>query len=78
MARGIPAGRPVAVIENASLPGETQHLGRLDQLGALAARLGSGPAIIVLGEVLRERLALAQTVSEAAAVAPALSKALHR
>lgn len=78
MARGIPAGRPVAVIENASLPGETQHLGRLDQLGTLSARLGSGPAIIVLGEVLRDRLALAQAVSQAVAVAPVLPKARHR
>lgn len=62
--RGLAPERPVAIIENASLPGEAQHFGRLDQLGTLAARLGSGPAIIVLGDVLREKLALAQTVSK--------------
>jgi uroporphyrin-III C-methyltransferase len=57
MARGMPADRPVAVIENASLPDETRHLGQLAELGTLAVRLGGGPAIIVLGEVLRERTA---------------------
>lgn len=57
--RGMPADRPVALVENASLPGEAQHIARLDQLGALAARLGGGPAIIVLGEILRERLTAA-------------------
>ncbi len=51
--RGLPADRPVALVENASLPDEARHLARLDKLGALANRLGSGPAIIVLGEVLR-------------------------
>lgn len=51
--RGMPADRPVALVENASLTGEARHLSRLDDLGALAALLGSGPAIIVLGEVLR-------------------------
>jgi len=78
MARGIPAGRPVAVIENASLSDQTQYVGRLDQLGALAARLGSGPAIIVLGEVLRDRLMLAQTAATSDAGGLALSKARHR
>ena len=72
--RGLAPDRPVAVIENASLPNEAQHIGRLDQLAALAARLGGGPAIIVLGEVLRERLALAQTVSEAVSVPLSLAK----
>jgi uroporphyrin-III C-methyltransferase len=50
---GMPGNRPAALVENASLPEETRHVARLDQLGALAARLGSGPAIIVLGEVLK-------------------------
>ena len=59
--RGITADRPVALVENASLPGETQHIARLDRLGAIAARLGGGPAIIVLGEILRNRLAVAST-----------------
>ena len=50
--RGIPGQRPVALVENASLAGETRHIGTLSQLGALAQALGNGPAIIVLGEVL--------------------------
>ena len=78
IARGVPASRPVALVENASLPGEAQHIARLDQLGQLARRLGGGPAIIVLGEVLHARLALAQTVSEAAAKAPAPRQVRHR
>jgi uroporphyrin-III C-methyltransferase len=53
MARGVPGRRPVALVENASLPDEARHVARLDRLGELAARLGGGPAIIVLGEVLR-------------------------
>lgn len=53
--RGMPPSRPCALVESASLPGEVQHIARLDQLGDLACRLGGGPAIIVLGEVLRGR-----------------------
>ena len=53
--RGRAAQTPVALIENASLPGERQHIGQLGDLGALARQLGAGPAIIVLGDVLRER-----------------------
>lgn len=64
MARGMRGDRPVALVENASLPTEAQHIARLDQLGVLAAALGSGPAIIVLGEVLKQasrRTQLAKT-----------------
>ena len=53
--RGRAAGTPVALIESASLPAEQWHFGRLRDLGVLAQKLGAGPAIIVLGEVLRER-----------------------
>ena len=63
--RGIPGQRPVALVENASLAGETRHIGTLSQLGALAQALGNGPAIIVLGEVLMPLAA--RTASAAAA-----------
>lgn len=53
--RGRPASTPVAVIESASLPGEQWHFGTLIELETLAGNTGTGPAIIVLGEVLRER-----------------------
>ncbi len=53
MQRGLPADLPVALVENASLPGETARTARLDELGALAEHLGSGPAIILIGRVLQ-------------------------
>ena len=40
-------------------PQPDRHIGQLGDLGALARQLGAGPAIIVLGDVLRERGALA-------------------
>jgi uroporphyrin-III C-methyltransferase len=55
MDRGRAAATPVAVIESASLPSEQWRFGTLRELGSLARNLGAGPAIIVLGEVLRER-----------------------
>jgi uroporphyrin-III C-methyltransferase len=55
IARGMPAATPVAIVENASLPDERCHVGCLAELGTLAQSLGSGPATIILGQVLRER-----------------------
>jgi uroporphyrin-III C-methyltransferase len=57
LAKGLPADTPVAVVENASLPGERCLVGSLRELESLAAQLGSGPVTIVLGEVLREKVA---------------------
>lgn len=53
MGAGLAPDTPVAVIENASLPGERHLSTRLDLL-ALAARtgLGSGPAILLIGQAL--------------------------
>ena len=53
ISRGMNPGRPAALIENASLTGEAVHVGTVAELEALAQRLGAGPAIIVVGEVLR-------------------------
>ncbi len=58
--RGRAASTPVAVIESASMPSEQWHFGTLRELGSLAQNVGAGPAMIVLGEVLRER-ALAES-----------------
>jgi uroporphyrin-III C-methyltransferase len=44
---------PVAVAENASLPEARTLRGTLAGLELLAAQVGGGPALIVLGEVLR-------------------------
>jgi uroporphyrin-III C-methyltransferase len=54
ISRGMPGTTPVALVENASLPDEKQIVGTLAELGRLAEGLGSGAAIIVIGEVLRE------------------------
>lgn len=62
--RGRAASTPVALIENVSLPAEQWHFGTLRELGALACSLGAGPAIIVLGEVLRERVQAKSRIDE--------------
>jgi uroporphyrin-III C-methyltransferase len=54
IARGKPADTPVALVEDASLAGSRVRYGPLADLPLLAALCGSGPAVIILGEVLRE------------------------
>jgi uroporphyrin-III C-methyltransferase len=56
VARGREAGTPVALVESASLPESQVRYGTLATLADLAAASGSGPAVILLGEVLREKL----------------------
>jgi uroporphyrin-III C-methyltransferase len=50
---GMRPDTPVAVVENASLPRAQIRLGTLHDLPLLAQATGPGPAVIVLGEVLR-------------------------
>jgi uroporphyrin-III C-methyltransferase len=52
-AAGLPPDTPVALVENASLPGERHFLTRLDLL-PIAARtsLGDGPALVLIGAAL--------------------------
>ena len=57
IARGRKADTPVALVESASLPGARVRYATLRALPHLAAQSGNGPAIILLGEVLREKLA---------------------
>lgn len=57
MGRGMPGRTPVAVVESATLPGRRVLLGTLAGLPGLAAQTGDGPAVILLGEVLKEALA---------------------
>ena len=54
---GKPADTPVAVVEDASLPGATVQFATLADLPRLATR--GGPTLILLGEVYREALAAA-------------------
>ena len=56
LARGMPASTPAAVVENASLPDGTFAAGTLDELPALVERCGSGPAVLLLGEVLARKM----------------------
>jgi uroporphyrin-III C-methyltransferase len=56
VARGSNAATPVALVESASLPQSQVRYGTLATLPHLAAAAGSGPAVILLGDVLRERL----------------------
>ncbi len=53
IAAGLPPETPVALVENASLPGERRFRTRLDLL-PLAARtaLGQGPALLLIGQAL--------------------------
>jgi uroporphyrin-III C-methyltransferase len=56
--RGKPAGTPIAVVENASLPGRRALAGTLAELPTLAREVGDGPAIVLFGEVLKDIAAL--------------------
>jgi uroporphyrin-III C-methyltransferase len=56
--RGMPAQRPVALIESASSPGERIVRGALAELPELAAQLSDGPAIMIIGEAVAEARAL--------------------
>jgi uroporphyrin-III C-methyltransferase len=59
MAAGLAAGTPAVVVENASLPEGRRACGRLAELASLAAALGDGPTLILLGEVFRDAAAVA-------------------
>jgi uroporphyrin-III C-methyltransferase len=56
LAAGLAPSTPVLVVENASLPRERQLRTRLDRLVEdVAAQEISSPAIMVIGEVAREK-----------------------
>jgi uroporphyrin-III C-methyltransferase len=63
---GLPADYPAAIVESASLPGARRLYCTLEQLPQRAAEITGGPALVVLGEVLRESVTAA-TNCEAAA-----------
>ena len=62
-AHGAPATRPVAIIENATLPQQRVVTGTLETISAVAqaARIGS-PALLVVGDVVRVRAALQESI----------------
>jgi len=52
--QGRPPSTPVALIENASRPVRVVTAGTIASLPTLAAARGNGPALIVIGEVVRD------------------------
>lgn len=55
-ARGRDAHTSIALVESASLVQAAARYGTLAELPALAAESDNGPVVILLGEVLREKL----------------------
>jgi uroporphyrin-III C-methyltransferase len=51
---GLHPDTPVAIVENASLPSQNVFPGKLAELPRLASQRSGGPALLVIGEVLRE------------------------
>jgi uroporphyrin-III C-methyltransferase len=56
IARGKPKATPLALVESATLPERRILCGTLADLPALALQAGGGPAVVLLGEVLRAAL----------------------
>jgi len=74
IAAGMPGETPVAIVENASLPGERCLTTRLDLLPLVArAALGEGPALLLIGEALAScgEAVATSAVRAATAVPPA-------
>jgi uroporphyrin-III C-methyltransferase/precorrin-2 dehydrogenase/sirohydrochlorin ferrochelatase len=49
---------PVALVENATLPGRRVLIGTLAELPALARMTGDGPTTLLFGEVLKDGAAI--------------------
>lgn len=58
LALGVPAQRPVALVESASTDAEKIIRGALSDLPELAAKLGDGPALMLIGEAFAEAQAV--------------------
>jgi len=56
MAAGVAPGRPAVLVENASLPAQRVLPTTLERLPQAARELGSGPALIMVGEIYAELL----------------------
>jgi len=53
LGHGMPANLPVAVVSEATLPGQTIRVGTLGEATVLAEGLAGQPALVVIGEVVR-------------------------
>jgi uroporphyrin-III C-methyltransferase len=65
LAKGHAPGTPVVLCESASLPRSRALYGALAELPRLAAALGDGPVLILVGEVFRETARAAAPASRA-------------
>jgi uroporphyrin-III C-methyltransferase len=63
IARGMSASTPVAIVENASLPGRRALVGTLADLPGLVRKVGDGPTTVLFGEVLKDA-ATAQEIED--------------
>ena len=70
-AAGLPADYPAAIVESASLPHGTQLICTLETLPQHATETAGGPALVILGEVLREALAATDSPEEITDSSPA-------
>jgi siroheme synthase len=64
IAHGMPASKPAALVERATLPEQRVTVGTLETLPALA-RGARPPALLIVGEVVRLRSKLAWFVPQA-------------
>ena len=60
-AAGLPADHPAAIVESASLPHARRLYCTLEQLPQRAAATTSGPALVILGEVLRKSVTASES-----------------
>ena len=60
VAAGRDPSTPAAVLARGTRPDARSAVGRLDELPALAATAGSGPALLVIGDVVRHSIPLAR------------------
>lgn len=60
VASGVSARRPAVFVENASLPTRRVLPTRVGELAAAAAQLGDGPALLLIGDVYSDIVAMAE------------------
>src|SRR4249920_3340950 len=63
-AAGVPGTLPAVIVESASLPGARKLFTTLDELPERASEVTGGPALVVIGEVLRAALTAAQSAAD--------------
>jgi uroporphyrin-III C-methyltransferase len=70
VAAGRSPATPVVVVENASLSDAKRYFGTLGSLASVAAQSTGGPALILLGEVVRDSAIIAAWPSEQSSSSP--------